>query len=184
MDALYRPSLNCLANFYVWQVSSTFIFIFLRRDGRTNGRTERRMDRQTDEEYFTPIATHLTLQLSHGRTHGGRDGQTGYIDRGTDGRTRNILHVLPPTSPYHLPTVRRMDGWTSNILHLLPPTSPSHLPMDGEYFTPIATHRTLPLAHGWRDGRIDGRTDGWGMFYTYCHPPHPPTCPPEPIFNF
>jgi len=100
------------------------------------------MEGGTDEEYFTPIATHLTLPLVHGRTDGGSYGQTG----GTNGQTAK------------------------------------------EYFTPIAAHLTLPLAHGRmeggmdrRDGGRDGqtveRTDGRGIFYTYCHPPHPPTCP-------
>jgi len=88
---------------------------------------EGRMDGRTDENYFTPFATHLTLPLAHERTDGG-----------TDGRTGNILHLFPPTSPSHLPT---------------------HGGTDEEYFTPIATHLTLPLAHGRTDEGTDGRID-------------------------
>jgi len=61
-------------------------------------------------------------------------------------RHSHILHLLPPTSPSHLPTDGRMEGRTDGR---------------GKYFTTIATHLTLPLAHGQADGGTDGgRTDG------------------------
>jgi len=65
-----------------------------------------------------------------------------------------IWHPPPP------PTCPRMEGRT-----------------DKEYFTRISTHLILPLAHGRTGGGTIGRTDGRGIFYTDCHPPHSPTCP-------